>query len=80
MHVFQLLRSAARKRELCFMKSCKSVLKDFSLCSFVRVENEKTKVSTRVLRHKSVVSEDSGNHWLFSVVLALKACPGCCLR
>lgn len=67
MHICQLLRSAAHKRELCFMKSCKSVLKDFSLCSFVRVENEMEKASPRVLRHKSMVSKDSGNHWLFSL-------------
>lgn len=79
-HICQLLRSAAHKRELCFMKSCKSVLKNFSLCSFVRVENEMKKASPRVLRHKSMVSKDSGIHWLSSLILALKVCPGCSLR
>lgn len=35
-HICHLLRSAAHERELCFMKSCKIVLKDFSFCSFVK--------------------------------------------
>lgn len=53
------------------MKSCKNILKDFSLCSFVKVENEMKKASPRVPKHKSTFSKDSGNHWLFSLKFEL---------
>lgn len=66
-HICQLLRSAAHKRELWFRESCKIVLKDFFECSFVRVENKMEKASPRVLKHKSMISKDSGSHWLFSL-------------
>lgn len=56
------------KDSFAVMKYCKSILKGFPLCSFVRVENETEKASPKVLRHKSMVSkDDSGDHCPFSL-------------
>lgn len=74
MHTCQLLRSAAHKRECCFMKSCKSIMKDFLLCASIKVENEMKKACPRIPKCKSMFSKGPGE------VLCLEDCSGCCLR